>query len=659
MAVGDLGGVGGVGGIAPGQVPADVRALLAQVALTNAKALAATLTPGEILTARVGEALGNGNVALTVRGQTLVANSATTLLPDSLLKLVVQSIDDGQPLLRLLPAAVPDAVDTSTPATRAAAVGLPPTALASVALQAFEQAGAPLDPTRLKDALAQLQSLSPAQVPQRAQALALLAQAGLPVTPPFIALAERSATGRLPNPAAAVAEVQRLAQATNPAPSTTPLATVGAFPTTVVPIDTAHRPAVGTPPPVLGTQPSAVSAQGLPNSTPPPVIGGPNPTISVQSSATLSAGPSTALSAPPSAPPTTTVSAAPTTVAASDTTQRPAPGTPPSVVSNQPAVSGQALPTSAPLPVIGGSPLSISVPPPATTPIGPSPAASTVPLATPSTLPPPSAPIVATPSAAVVTAASVATPTVTTTASTNPLSPASASPVPATVTPATTIASSPVPIRMPMPVPMTTTLAGTPVPDLARGGATAVLQALALAGVRPRETGEVLGTKAEPTLLHRLDVPVEQVDPIRATMDSTTRHPHQPALDAAMIHVMREQAAETVVKPQALVDYDIVLGLPLQVNGQPLPARLAVAERKTTAGTATFLRVDAELSYLGPLSVRISGIEGGPMAITVFGTGPALGALAEALPDLNDSLRALGLTAGVRVADLREDLDHG
>jgi hypothetical protein len=208
-------------------------------------------------------------------------------------------------------------------------------------------------------------------------------------------------------------------------------------------------------------------------------------------------------------------------------------------------------------------------------------------------------------------------------------------------------------------VPVTTTLAGTLLPDLARGGATAVLQALALAGVRPRETGEVIVPKSAPTLLHRLDVPVEQTDAIRATIDSTTRPPHQPQIEAAIAHIMREQAAETVVKPQALVDYDLVLGLPLQVNGQPMPARLAVAERKTSAGTATFLRVDAELTHLGPLSVRISGIEGGPMAITVLGVGPALGALTEALPELNESLRALGLTAGVRVADLIEDLDHG
>jgi hypothetical protein len=117
--------------------------------------------------------------------------------------------------------------------------------------------------------------------------------------------------------------------------------------------------------------------------------------------------------------------------------------------------------------------------------------------------------------------------------------------------------------------------------------------------------------------------------------------------------------AETVVKPQALADYDVVLGLPMLVHGQPLPARLAVAERHTAAGTATFLRVDAELTHLGPLSVRLSGIEGGPMAITIMGSGRSLPALAAALPDLGESLRQLGLTAGLRVADLAEDLSHG
>jgi hypothetical protein len=203
------------------------------------------------------------------------------------------------------------------------------------------------------------------------------------------------------------------------------------------------------------------------------------------------------------------------------------------------------------------------------------------------------------------------------------------------------------------------TLSGTPVPDLARGGATAVLQALALAGVRPRDTSEVILPKVEPTLLHLMAQPVEEIDAARASTDSTTRHQQPPLLEQAVVHAMREQAAETLVKPRSLLDYDVVFGLPLTADQQPLPARVAVAERSTSAGTATFLRVDADLSALGPLSVRISGIENGPMAITVLASGAALAALGEALPDLSESLRALGLTAGVRLADLAEDPDHG
>jgi hypothetical protein len=524
--------VGNIGGSGPRQVPADVRALAAEIALTNAKLLTAALAPGEILTARVGATLADGNVTLTVRGQTLLANSATILLPDSLIKLMVQSGGD-QPVLRIMDTGAPDPrVVTSTPASRALALGLPSTALATVALQAFEEAGAPLDPVRLKDALTQLQALPPSQVPQRAQALALLAQAGLPATPPFIALAERSATGVLPNPAGALAELQRVVQNTS----------------------------AGAPAPVSSQQPAASSQQSL-------VIGG-----------SAVAAPST----------TATTSTIPPVVVT------PAPTAPPAV---RPALA---------VPVVSSAPTAVIPPLP------------------PAALPP---------------------------VSTIPMPLAPGTPVPATAAVATSMT---VPL-----VPTATTLAGTLVPDLARGGATAVLQALALAGVRPRETGEVLAPKAEPTLLHRLDVPVQESEPIRASIDSATRQPPQPHLDAAVAHVMREQAAETVVKPQALVDYDIVLGLPLQVMGQPLPARLAVAERQTSAGTATFLRVDAELTHLGPLSVRISGIENGPMAITVLATGPALGALAEALPDLNDSLRALGLAAGVRIADLIEDLSHG
>ena len=582
--------VDGIGGSGPGQAPTPVRALLAEISLVQARALAATLTAGEIISGRVGADLGNGNVALTVRGQTLVANSQTPLLPDSLVKLLVQSTGD-QPVLRLLAAVAPDAVATSTSASRAIALGLPATAAATTALQAFEQAGAPLDPVRIREAAEQLQALPPAQVPQRAAALAALAQAGLPATPPFIALAERSASGVLPNPAAAVVALQ---DALRSAGGTTATPTAAPNP---VPAANVQPPAGGQPPvsssqpPVAGSQPPVAGSQ-------PPVVSGQQPAVSGQQP----------------------------------------------VASGQPPVTGGQPVVSADQPSLVSS-LSSDTPetvaPPAPAPAPAAPAAATPPPAAPPTAAPP--PVPAAPAAVVV-------------------------PVPS---PAAAPVAAPVLVPTPTPVPVATAgtqtlspaqvataFVGTPMPDLARGGALAVLQALALAGVRPRDTGEMTAPRPEP-LLHRLALPLEEVDPVRPVVDSTTRQTLPPDVQAAIAHVMREQAAETVVKPQGLVDYDLVVGLPLQVNGQPMPARFAVAERQTSGGTATFLRVDAELSNLGPLSVRISGIENGPMAITVLATGPALVALADAMPDLNESLRSLGLTAGLRLADLAEDLAHG
>lgn len=197
------------------------------------------------------------------------------------------------------------------------------------------------------------------------------------------------------------------------------------------------------------------------------------------------------------------------------------------------------------------------------------------------------------------------------------------------------------------------------IPDLERDGAHAAMQALSLAGVQPRHSAEARSAPVASPLIHRLGALVSAPDLPAQTKEVATRHESPIAMDAAVVNVMREQVAETMVKPRSLADYDVVLALPMQAHGQPTPARLAVAERHTAGGTATFVRVDAELTHLGPLSVRLSGIEGGPMAITLLATGPALTALVAALPNLSDSLRELGLTAGLRVADLAEDHPHG
>ena len=210
------------------------------------------------------------------------------------------------------------------------------------------------------------------------------------------------------------------------------------------------------------------------------------------------------------------------------------------------------------------------------------------------------------------------------------------------------------------------TLLGTIIPDLERDGASAAMQALSLAGVRPRHHAEVRVALVESPLIHRLGAlvnspAVSSLLPaqLKQVTEIATRHESPTPMDAAVAAVMREQVAETLVKPRSLADYELVLALPMQAQGQPTPARLAVAERHTAGGTATFVRVDAELTHLGLLSVRLSGIEGGPMAITLLAAGPALAALVAALPNLSDSLRELGLTAGLRVADLAEDHSHG
>jgi hypothetical protein len=76
-----------------------------------------------------------------------------------------------------------------------------------------------------------------------------------------------------------------------------------------------------------------------------------------------------------------------------------------------------------------------------------------------------------------------------------------------------------------------------------------------------------------------------------------------------------------------------------------------VAKRATGGGaSATFLRVDAELSRLGAVSIRLSGADdGGPLAITLVAPPAGAAALADGLPELVGDLRTLGLDAAVRV----------
>jgi hypothetical protein len=122
-------------------------------------------------------------------------------------------------------------------------------------------------------------------------------------------------------------------------------------------------------------------------------------------------------------------------------------------------------------------------------------------------------------------------------------------------------------------------------------------------------------------------------------------------LEQRTVQTMREHLADQVFKPKELADYDRVVPLPLAANTLPTPARLAVATRSTGGGVqATFIRVDAELSRLGSISLRLSGADsGGPLAITLVASPAAGTLLADELPALIADLRAIGVEAGVRV----------
>jgi hypothetical protein len=218
------------------------------------------------------------------------------------------------------------------------------------------------------------------------------------------------------------------------------------------------------------------------------------------------------------------------------------------------------------------------------------------------------------------------------------------------------------------------------IPDVGHEGAPAVAKALALIGIVPSDTqANSAPTSSTPTKLanaadrqpaipgapahdsadraaHReiraRDVERSGVDerilPRLAPLAATAGDSEAPALR----HVMRELHGETVFKPNRLTDYDVVVGLPLQDRGLPTPARLAVSKREAGGITATYVRVDAELSRLGPVSVRMSGSDNSAIAITVLVTPPARSAVDAAAPLMERALADLGIVAQLRVAEL-------
>lgn len=132
---------------------------------------------------------------------------------------------------------------------------------------------------------------------------------------------------------------------------------------------------------------------------------------------------------------------------------------------------------------------------------------------------------------------------------------------------------------------------------------------------------------------------------------------HEPAQtqNDQIKQVLRELSADSIFKPQHLHDYDNVLPLVMQHQGETQQARIAIAKRPIPGQQqeATFLRVDMELQQLGPLSLRMSSGHG-PIVITLFATGNALDKLEAGRSDLIQDLEAQHIEAHIRIADLLE-----
>ena len=147
--------------------------------------------------------------------------------------------------------------------------------------------------------------------------------------------------------------------------------------------------------------------------------------------------------------------------------------------------------------------------------------------------------------------------------------------------------------------------------------------------------------------------PDEAREPVIGFSQTTDETPLAtgPSLTAdSALTAVRDVAAEHLLPPTHLDDYDRIIPLPMMHAGQPVPARLAVTTRRTASGgMACWMRVDCALSYLGSVSVRLSGADGGPVAVTLIAAPAAAAVLAQALPALTHDLHAKGVVAALRV----------
>ena len=578
---------GGIG--AGGSSTPDVRALLLQLSLSNARALTSGLNEGDVLTARVGQSFADGSVMLEVGGITMVASSAIPLTADALVRLQVQ-IAGNQPVLKLLDALPVDMISTSTAALRATHLGLPSTPLAILVQQAFEAVGAPLTAERLQTAMSAVKDVPSSEAPIRAQAMGLLAKINAPVTAPLVALAERSLRGNqnatIPNVAAGLQQVQQAIQSALTASrlptgihAETPA--VSLIPPSIAAPQRDSAPIINTPGQATGARKISVPLANMVNMASAPAVNNPVSQLPVSptspallATATSQSVPHSNIVAAPSSPMTTAPPTA-SAIAMSQTKTRLSPreSTVPEQIS--------------------------STPPPATP--TPKPAGNSF------------------------------VSTATTSLLRQPLVVGSS------------LNGSSFSLQL-----LASILAEAEPPDGGREGVPAIMKALSHVGILPRDETKAGVVPREQTAMQQL----AQAVTASPQEPSDTRAPLvQQTVDQALTVMVREQLAETMFKPQALADYDKVIAVPMFVQQQPTPTRFAIAERKTAAGTATFVRVDTELTSLGPISVRMSGIDGGAVSITIFARGPAQVNLTEALPALSDSLRTLGVTAGIRIAD--------
>jgi hypothetical protein len=118
----------------------------------------------------------------------------------------------------------------------------------------------------------------------------------------------------------------------------------------------------------------------------------------------------------------------------------------------------------------------------------------------------------------------------------------------------------------------------------------------------------------------------------------------------------RALLAERALPTAPLDTYERVIPLPLAEQGRPAPARLAVSRRPggglSGSAEAILLRLDGELSRLGPYSVRSTSHAQTPLGITIAVRPDSRATLSEQTAALAAALEHLGLDPRIRLMDL-------